>query len=152
MTRIINLSITSGMVPVELKISRVVPLFKAGYKSIFSNYRSISVLPAFSKILEKLLNNRLIDYLSKYNVLTDNQFGFRKNHSTEYALALLYNKISSAIDNNEVTVGIYIDLSKPFDTLNHQILLDKLQHYGIRGIAFDWFSDDLKNRQQFVQF
>ena len=140
------------MVPVELKISRVVPLFKAGHKSIFSNYRPISVLPAFSKILEKLLYNRLIDYLSKYNLLTDNQFGFRKNHSTEYALALLYNKISSAIDNNEVTVGIYIDLSKPFDTVNHQILLDKLQHYGIRGIAFDWFSDDLKIRQQFVQF
>ena len=77
---------------------------------------------------------------------------FVKHHSTECALALLYDKISSAIDNNEVTVEIFIDLSKAFDTFNHQILLDKLQHYGIRGIAFDWFSDDLKNRQQLVQF
>ena len=74
------------MVPVELKIARVVPLFKAGDKSIFSNYRPISVLPSFSKILEKLVYNRLIDYLSKYKILSDNQFGFRKQHSTEYAL------------------------------------------------------------------
>ena len=152
LTRIFNLSITSGMVPVELKISRVVPLFKAGHKSIFSNYRPISVLPPFSKILEKLLYNRLIGYLSEYNILSYNQFGFRKNHSTEYALALLYDKISCSIDNNEVTVGVFIDLSKAFDTVNHQILLDKLQHYCIRGIAFDWFSYCLKNRQQFVQF
>ena len=140
------------MVPVELKIARVVPLFKAGDKSIFSNYRPISVLPSFSKILEKLLYNGLIDYLSKYKILSDNQFGFRKHHSTKYALALLYDKISSVIDSNEVTVGIFIDLSKAFDTVNYQILSDKLQHYSIRGIAFDWFSDCLKNRQQFVQF
>ena len=85
-------------------------------------------------------------------ILSDNQFGFHKHHSTEYALALLYDKISSAIDSHEVTVGIFIDLSEAFDNVSHQILLDKLQHYGIRGIAFDWFSDYLKNRQQFVQF
>ena len=97
----------------------------------FQNCRPISVLPSFSKILEKLVYNRLIDYLSKYKILSDNQFGFRKHHSTEYALALLYDIISSAIDSNEVTVGIFIDLSKAFDTANHQILLDKLQHYGI---------------------
>ena len=156
LTHIFNLSITSGMVPIELKIGRVVPrvvpFFKAGDKSIFSNYRPISVLPSFSKILEKPVYNRLIDYLSEHKILSDNQFGFPKHHSTEYALALLNDKISSAIDSNEVTEGIFIDLSKAFDTVNHQILLDKLQHCGIRGIAFDWFSDYLKNRQQFVQF
>ena len=74
------------MVPMELKIARVVPLFKAVDKSIFSFHRPISVLPSFSKILEKLVYNRLIDYLSKYKILSDNQFGFRKQHSTEYAL------------------------------------------------------------------
>ena len=152
LTHIFNLSITSGTIAMELKIARVVPLFKAGDKSIFSNYRPISVLPSFSKILEKLVYNRLIDYLSKYKILSDNQFGIRKDHSTEYALALLYDKISSAVDSNEATVGIFIDLSKAFDTVNHQILSDKLQHCGIRGIAFDWFSDCLKNRKQFVQF
>ena len=108
LTHIFNLSTTSGMVPVELKIARVVSLFKPGDKSIFSNYRPISVLPSFSKILEKLVYNGLIDYLSKYKILFDNQFGFRKHRSTEYALALLYDKISSAIDSNEVTVGILI--------------------------------------------
>ena len=97
-------------------------LFKAGDKSIFSNYRPISLLPSFSKTLEKLVYNRLIDYLSKCKILSDNQFGFRKHHSTEYALALLYHKISSAIDSNEATVGIFINLSKAFDTVNHQII------------------------------
>ena len=120
LSHIFNLSITSGMAPIELKIARVVPLLKAGDKSIFFNYRPISVLPSFSKILEKHVYNRLIGYLSKYKILSDNQFGFRKHYSTEYALALLYDKISSAIDINEVTVGIFIDLFKAFDTVNHQ--------------------------------
>ena len=83
----------------ELKIARLVPLFKAGDKSCFSNYRPISVLPAFSKILEKLVYfyNRLIDYLNMYKILSDNQLGFGKQHSTEYALTLLYDKVSLAI-------------------------------------------------------
>ena len=151
LTHIFNLSITSGIVPVELKIARVVPLFKAGDKSLFVNYRPISILPSFSKILEKIVYSRLMNYLNKYKILSDNQFGFRKNHSTELALTLLYDKISSAIDNNMITVGIFIDLSKPFDTVN-QILLDKLQYYGVRGVAHDWFSNYLQNRQQFVQY
>ena len=133
LTHFINLSIISGVFPDQLKIARVIPLFKSGDKSIFNNYRPVSVLPAFSKILEKVIYNRLLDYLNKHKILSDNQFGFRKHHSTEYALTLLYDKISSAIDNNELTVGIFIDLSKAFDTVNHQILLDKLSHYGIGG-------------------
>ena len=122
LTHIFNLSITSGIVPVELKIARVVPLFRAGDKSFFVNYRPISILPSFSKILEKIVYSRLMNYLNKYKILSDNQFGFRKNHSTELALTLLYDKISSAIDNNMISVGIFIDLSKAFDTVNHQIL------------------------------
>ena len=152
LTHFINLSIISGVFPDQLKIARVIPLFKSGDKSSFTNYRPVSVLPAFSKILEKVIYNRLLDYLNKHKILSDNQFGFRKHHSTEYALTLLYDKISSAIDNNELTIGIFIDLSKAFDTVNHQILLDKLSHYGIREVAFNWFVSYLSNRHQFIQF
>ena len=87
-----------------------------------------------------------------YKILSDNQFGFRKQHSTEYALTLLYDKVSLAIDNKEFTVGIFIDLSKAFDTVDQTILLDKLQHYGIRGVVHEWFSYYLNNREQFVKF
>lgn len=87
-------------------------MFKTSDRSLFSNYRPISFLPSFSKILEKLVYDIIIDYLSKYKILFDNQFGFRKQHFIEYALALLYDKIPSAIDNDEITVGIIIDLSK----------------------------------------
>ena len=148
LTHIFDVSLSSGVVPAKLKIPRVVPLFKIGDKSLFSNYRPISVLPSFYKVLEKLVYNRNIDYMGKCKILTDNQFGFRKQHSTEYsAVALLYHKISSAIDNNEKTESLFIDFSKAFDTVNHQIFLDKLLHYGFRGVAFNWLEDYLNNKQ-----
>ena len=92
--------------------------------------------------------------MGKCKILTDNQFGFRKQHSTEYsAVALLYHKISSAIDNNEKTEGLFIDFSKAFDKVNHQIFLDKLLHYGFRGFALYWLEDYLNNKQlHLVQF
>ena len=152
LTHIINVSIVSGIVPDELKIARVIPLFKSGDRSLFTNYRPVSVLPAFSKIFERAIYDRLLSYLDKHKVLSNSQFGFRKNHSTEYALTLFYEKISSAIDNKEISVGIFIDLSKAFDTVNHEILLDKLRYFGIRGVAYNWFASYLNNRQQFVQF
>ena len=132
LTHLINLSIVSGVVPDQLKIALVIPLFKSGDKSTFTNYRPIFVLPAFSKILERVIYYRLLAYVSRKYSLTINSAA-RKHHSTEYALTLLCDKISSAIDNNELTVGMFIDLSKAFDTVTHQILLDKLWHYGIRG-------------------
>ena len=93
-----------------------------------------------------------MSYLNTYKILSDNQFGFRKHHSTKYALALLYDKISSSIDKQESSVGLFIDLSKAFNTVDHQILLNKLYHYGIRSIAFNCFSSYLSNRQQYVQY
>ena len=116
LTCIINLSITSVIVPKQLKIARVIPLLKSGEQDIFTNYRPVTVLPAFSKILERIMYNHLLRFLNNHNILSDNQYGFRKHHSTAYALACLYDKISSTIENKECAVGIFIDSPKAFTT------------------------------------
>ena len=152
LAHIINSSFTTGSVPDQLKISRVIPLFKTGDKSNFSNYRPISILPAFSKILEKAFYNRLSNYLHELHILSNDQYGFRKGHSTAHALIDLYDKISTAIDNKEIAIGLFLDLSKAFDTVNYNILFKKLEHYGISGISLTWLKNYLYNRQQFVQF
>ena len=105
LTYIINLSLNSGVVPKEMKIARVIPLFKSGDNSLFTNYRPVSVLPVFSKFLERIIYNRLLDFLNKYDILSRNQYGFRKNYSTAHALIQLYDKISSALDDKKVTLG-----------------------------------------------
>jgi hypothetical protein len=150
LSKIVNKSFTEGKVPNLLKIAKVSPVFKSGDKSIISNYRPISVLPSFSKIFEKLVYNRLMNYLNKYFVLSKNQYGFRSNYSTSLAILEMVDKISEAIDNKYYSLGIFIDLSKAFDTLNHDIMLGKLEYYGIRGQALSWFKSYLKNRSQYV--
>lgn len=130
------MSLSSVVFPDPLKIARVVPVFKSGHTRIISNYRPILVLPIFSKVFERLVYNHLLNYLDKCGILTEHQYGFRKNHSTSLALVQLYDKISSVIERNEFTIGIFLDLSKAFDTVNHNILFAKIQHYGIRGKAY----------------
>ncbi len=149
---IINLSISSGIVPDLMKIARVIPLFKSGDHRYFQNYRLVSVLPIFSKLLERVVFKRITNYIDKSSILSDNQYGFRKKHSTSLALMRLYDGITSAIDRREFTVGIFLDLSKAFDTVNHDILFHKLQHYGIRGLALDWIKSYFSNRLQYVQY
>ncbi|MFZ2538897.1 MAG: reverse transcriptase family protein, partial [Oscillospiraceae bacterium] len=150
LNHIFNLSINQGCFPSEMKIAKVIPIYKCEARDEFANYRPISLLPTFSKILEKLIFNKLNDFLIKYHVLYDQQYGFRKNYSTELALIDLSDKIAKAIDDKRLTIGIFIDLSKAFDSLKHDILLKKLSHYGVRGIAQDWFRSYLTNREQFV--
>ena len=152
LANIIIESFSAGIFPDQLKIAKVRPIFKSGDKSEFSNYRPISVLPSFSKIFEKLMYNRLINYLLKHSILCENQYGFRPKHSTLLAITEMTEKITEALDNKQFAIGVFIDLSKAFDTLDHYILLDKLKHYGIRGTALNWFESYLKNRQQFVEY
>ena len=152
LVHLINLSFEQGVFPDALKIAKVIPLFKNGDMTRFTNYRPISVLSVFSKLFERLFYNRLIDFLNQENILYDKQFGFRKAHSTQLALILLLDKITTALDEGNYVIGVFLDFSKAFDTVNHSILLEKLSHYGIRGHANNWVHSYLDNRKQFVSF
>ena len=148
---ICNLSFSSAVFPDKLKIAKICPIYKCEDKKIVSNYRPISILSVFSKILEKLMYDRLLCFLDSHQILEASQYGFRRKHSTYMALLDLVDKISCSLDDKLYSIGVFMDLSKAFDTVDHTILLDKLQLYGVRGLACDWFKDYLNNRKQFVQ-
>ena len=109
-----------------IKIARVIPVYKAGSYTVMSNYRPISLLSIFYKLLEKLMYKRLIKFLEKNNIFNENQFGFRSNRSTTQAILLIADKIQRAIENKKISCGIFLDLSKVFDTVDHCILLKKI--------------------------
>ena len=147
---LVNQSFQSGVFPVKLKIAKVITPFKKGNPELPSNYRPISLLPIFSKIFEKLMYRRLFRFLEVHNVLYSLQFGFQENHSIDHALVSLTEAIRNTLDNKRFGCGIFIDLQKTFDTVNHEILLSKLEHYGVRGCALEWFRSYLSDRKQYV--
>ena len=151
LANIFNASISKGVYPDLLKTARVTPIYKKGVKSDPGNYRPISVLSQVNKVLEKILHKRLYKYLSKFKILYEYQFGFREGHSTTQALVEITDRLKKAIDEKMLTCGIFIDLTKAFDTVDHAILLDKMYNYGIRGNVHNLFKSYLSNRQQYVK-
>ena len=114
------------------------------------NYRPISLLSIFSKVFEKIISKRILGFFNKYKIISDNQFGFRSKHSTISALLSTVDELYSSLDTDNIVAGIFLDISKAFDCVNHSILLDKLYNYGIRGKLFSWFDSYLKNRKQYT--
>ena len=150
LAHIYNLSFASGVVPDSLKLAKVIPIFKKGDRNQPGNYRPISLLTVFDKILEKLMSKRLCTFLQLHHILYDFQFGFRKHYSTVFALVDVLDNIYEHLDKHEYVIGIYLDLQKAFDTVNHDILLYKLSNYGIRGVVYQWFKSYLTGRKQFT--
>ena len=152
LVHICNRSFVTGIFPSELKIANVVPIYKSGDEMVFSNYRPVSVLPVFSKLLERLVYNRLISHINDNKLLYEYQFGFQKGKSTHLAIMMLADKITEALDQGDSVVGVFLDFSKAFDTVDHNILLQKMDKYGICGVELPWFEDYLSNRMQYVTY
>ena len=148
---LINRSFETGVFPSTLKVSKVIPVYKnKGSPLEVGSYRPISLLSNIEKIFEKVIYSRLIGFLNEFNQIYARQFGFRKSHSTIHTLINIVERIRRSLDKGEFVCGVFVDLQKAFDTVDHEILLAKLSHYGIRGIANQWLKSYLSNRHQFV--
>ena len=148
LSRIVNKCFALGYFPKNMKKSKVIPLFKGGNREELGNWRPISITCCTSKLIEKLVKKRLISFLSKHKILSDYQFGYRTKHSTTHAILNISDSILRNLDEKKHTASIFLDLSKGFDCVNHQILLKKIYHYGIRGVAYDFFKSYLTDRLQ----
>ena len=144
---IFNKSLMEGVFPSAMKLADVVPLYKSKEKCYTTNYRPISLLLTTSKLLEKIMYKRVYKFLTDNEQLYQSQYGFRTNHSCENAICELIGNIVKSQELKHYTIGLFLDLSKAFDTLDHNILLQKLDRYGIRGISQKWFKDYLIDRK-----
>ena len=151
LSHLINESFITGIFPNRLKVALIIPIYKSGSKLEVTNYRPISILPFFSKIIEKIMHKRLMSFLENNNTLYKHQYGFQKNKNTSHAVLDLYADLINAIDNKKIACSVFLDFAKAFDTVNHAILLKKLEYYGIRGISNNWFKSYLSNRSQKVK-
>jgi len=150
LAHIFNISLREGVFPDKLKLCRVIPIFKSGNPLDCDNYRPISLLSSISKILEKIVSQKLIKHLLENDLLYVHQYGFLPNRSTEHNLLQIVNYISKALDEGNYCIGVFLDLKKAFDVCSHEILLKKLQKMGVRGNTYNWFKNYLAGRSQFV--
>jgi hypothetical protein len=148
---ITNLSLRYGCFPTKLKTSKVIPLHKKGNKHEVENFRPISLVSTFSKIIEKVVLTRILNHLERNNITLKNQHGFQKKKSTLTALVDMVEEMTDRLEKGESIVGIYLDLSKAFDCLSHDLILDKLQLLGFQNTAWQWFASYLRGRQQLVE-
>ncbi|KAL5252090.1 hypothetical protein ACHWQZ_G015036 [Mnemiopsis leidyi] len=147
-THIVNLSLKYGVMPNSCKVAIVTPIHKSGEVDVPDNYRPISILPVLSKTIEHFVNSQLTQYLDDRGLISKCQYGFRKDHSTTYLMLDLFDRIYTSKSKNNHPGIIFLDIKKAFDTVNHDILLSKLKHYGIKSIALDWFISFLRGRKQ----
>ena len=148
-----NLSISTGVYPNKLKMAKIVPIFKTDDNTDPRNYRPISLLSNFNRIFEKLIFKRIESLIAQHNILSPCQYSFRKTLSTQHVILDIVSTIQTNMhmDNHLFSCGVFIDLTKAFDTLDHKILLHKLDHYGFRGVISKWFSSYLQHRTQTTQ-
>jgi len=151
LAHIFNNSLRQGIFPDRLKMSRTVPIFKAGRADLCDNYRPISLLSTLSKVLEKIVSVQLVNHLDRNKILYEHQYGFQHKKSTEHSIIHAVNYISNAMNENKYTIGVFFDLKKAFDVCSHDILLMKLGKMGISGAALSWFKSYLSNRSQIVE-
>ena len=152
LTLIVNQMITTITFLDSLKNKKIIPLFKKGESSLLINYRPISLLPTISKTLERIIYHQMYDHFNDNNLLAEQQYGFRKLHSTEFAAVKLTDYISKQMESGKIHCNLYIDLSKAFNTLYFDILLHKLKYYGFSGTELKLVKCYLTNRKQYVKY